>query len=97
MRPGSRMAAGTFLFAHSLGVSLMTVSTALHHRSAPIVNQFLLGMGGILLLAGATVFWPGDCAPFVLNSTSLQLIPAYSSQSSSFEETLAGVGLCEFE
>ena len=29
----------------------MTVSTALHHRSAPIVNQFLLGMGGILLLA----------------------------------------------
>ena len=28
----------------------MTVSTALHHRSAPIVNQFLLGMGGILLL-----------------------------------------------
>ena len=29
----------------------MTVSTALHHRSAPIVNQLLLGMGGILLLA----------------------------------------------
>jgi tetratricopeptide (TPR) repeat protein len=29
----------------------MAVSTALHHRSAPIVNQFLLGMGGILLLA----------------------------------------------
>ncbi len=29
----------------------MTVSTALHHRSAPIVNQCLLGMGGILLLA----------------------------------------------
>ncbi len=29
----------------------MTVSTVLHHRSAPIVNQFLLGMGGILLLA----------------------------------------------
>jgi tetratricopeptide (TPR) repeat protein len=29
----------------------MTVSTSLHHRSAPIVNQFLLGMGGILLLA----------------------------------------------
>jgi len=29
----------------------MTVSTALHHRSAPILNQFLLGIGGILLLA----------------------------------------------
>jgi tetratricopeptide (TPR) repeat protein len=29
----------------------MTVSIALHHRSASIVNQFLLGMGGILLLA----------------------------------------------
>jgi len=28
----------------------MTVSTALHHRSATIVNQLLLGMGGILLL-----------------------------------------------
>ena len=29
----------------------MALSTALHHRSAPIVNQVLLGMGGILLLA----------------------------------------------
>lgn len=29
----------------------MVVSTAIHHRSVPIVNQFLLGMGGILLLA----------------------------------------------
>ena len=30
----------------------MAVSTShLHHRSAPIVNQLLLGMGGILLLA----------------------------------------------
>ena len=29
----------------------MTVSTALYHRSAPIVNQLLLGVGGILLLA----------------------------------------------
>jgi tetratricopeptide (TPR) repeat protein len=28
----------------------MAVSTALHHRTAPIVNQLLLGMGGILLL-----------------------------------------------
>ena len=28
----------------------MTVSTALHHRSTPIVNHLLLGMGGILLL-----------------------------------------------
>jgi tetratricopeptide (TPR) repeat protein len=45
------MVAGTFPFTHPAGVSLMTVSTALHHRSAPIVNQFLLGMGGILLLA----------------------------------------------
>ena len=30
----------------------MTVSTAIHHRSAAIVNQLLLGLGGILLLAG---------------------------------------------
>jgi len=29
----------------------MAVSRALHHRSAPIMNQLLLGMGGILLLA----------------------------------------------
>ena len=28
----------------------MTVSTALHHRSVPILNQLLLGIGGILLL-----------------------------------------------
>ena len=28
----------------------MAVSTSIHHRSASIVNQFLLGMGGILLL-----------------------------------------------
>ena len=38
-----------------------------------------------------------NCAHFVLNSTSLHLIPAYSSQRSSFEETLAGVGLSEPE
>jgi tetratricopeptide (TPR) repeat protein len=30
----------------------MAVSTVPHHRSAPIFNQFLLGMGGILLLSG---------------------------------------------
>ena len=29
----------------------MTVSTFIHHRSAPIMNHLLLGMGGILLLA----------------------------------------------
>jgi tetratricopeptide (TPR) repeat protein len=29
----------------------MAVSTALHHRSAALVNQLLLGLGGILLLA----------------------------------------------
>ena len=46
------MVAGTFHFTHPAGVSLMTVSSSLHHRSAPIVNQFLLGMGGLLLLAG---------------------------------------------
>jgi hypothetical protein len=33
----------------------------------------------------------------VLNSTSLQLIPAYSSQSSDFAQLLAGVGLSESE
>ena len=47
------MAAGTFRFTHPADASLMAVSTSyLHHRSAPIVNQLLLGMGGILLLAG---------------------------------------------
>ena len=46
------MAAGTFRFTHLAGVSLMAVSTSLHHRSAPIMNQLLLGMGGLLLLAG---------------------------------------------
>jgi transposase InsO family protein len=42
-------------------------------------------------------FTPGHCAHFVLNSTSLQLIPAYSSQSSSLAQTLAAVGLSESE
>jgi tetratricopeptide (TPR) repeat protein len=46
------MAVGTFRFTHPADVSLMTVSTALQHRSAPIVNQLLLTVGGILLLAG---------------------------------------------
>ena len=44
------MAAGIFSFTHPAAVSLMTVSTSLHHRSALIVNQLLLGMGGLLLL-----------------------------------------------
>ena len=46
------MAAGTFPFTYPADVSLMTVSTALHHRRAPIVNQVLFGLGGLLLLAG---------------------------------------------
>ena len=45
------MAAGTFSFTHPAGLSLMTVSTAFQHRSTSIVNQLLLGLGGILLLA----------------------------------------------
>jgi len=36
----------------------MTVSTALYHRSLPIVNQLLLGMGSLLLLTG--VGWLQD-------------------------------------
>ncbi len=36
-----------------------------------------------------------NCAHVVLNFTSLQLIPAYSSQSSGFAQTLAEVGLSE--
>ena len=36
-----------------------------------------------------------NCGHFVLNSNSLQLIPAYSSQSSSLAQTLAAVGLSE--
>jgi len=38
-----------------------------------------------------------NCAHFVLKPTSLQLIPAHSSQSSGFAQTLAGVGLSESE
>jgi len=50
------MAAGTFRFTHSTGVTLMAVSTALrHHRNTPIVNQVLLCLGALLLLA--TVGW----------------------------------------
>jgi tetratricopeptide (TPR) repeat protein len=45
------MAAGTFRFTHPAGRSVMAVSTSLHHRSAPFLNQFLLGMVGFLLLA----------------------------------------------
>jgi len=45
------MAAGTFRFTHHVGVSFMAVSTFIHHRNTPIVNQLLLGMGGIFLLA----------------------------------------------
>ena len=37
------------------------------------------------------------CAHFVLNSTSLQPIPAYASQSSGFAQTLVGVGYSEPE
>ena len=37
------------------------------------------------------------CARFVLSSTSLELIPAYSSQSSDFSQTFAGIGLSELE
>ena len=46
------MAAGTFPFTHPAGVSFMAASTSyIQHRSASIVNQLLLGIGGILLLA----------------------------------------------
>ena len=38
-----------------------------------------------------------SCAHIVLKPTSLHLIPAYSSQSSDFSQTLAGVGLSELE
>ena len=38
-----------------------------------------------------------NCAHFGLNSNSLQLIPAYSSQSSDFAQTLVGMGLSELE
>jgi hypothetical protein len=49
------MAAGTFRFLQPAGLSVMAVSTALHHRNATIVNQALLCMGALLLLA--TVGW----------------------------------------
>ncbi|HWI68434.1 MAG TPA: hypothetical protein VNS88_08650 [Nitrospiraceae bacterium] len=44
------MAAGTFPFIHPAAVSLMAVSTVFQQRSTSIMNQLLLGMGGILLL-----------------------------------------------
>ena len=45
------MAAGIFRFTHPAGVSFMAVSTSyIQHRSATIVNQLLLCMGGLLLL-----------------------------------------------
>lgn len=44
------MAAGTFPFTHPASLSLMAVSTLIHRRSTSITNQFLLGMGGLLLL-----------------------------------------------
>jgi tetratricopeptide (TPR) repeat protein len=45
------MVAGTFRFTHPAGVSLMAVSTLLHHRSPPILHHLLLSIGGVLLLA----------------------------------------------
>jgi hypothetical protein len=45
------MAAGTFRFAYPAGVSFMAVSSHVYHRSAPIVNQLLVGMVGLFLLA----------------------------------------------
>jgi len=45
------MGAGTYHVIHPAGVSLMAVSTVVHHHRAPIVPQLVLGMGGLLLLA----------------------------------------------
>ena len=45
------MAVGTFSFNHPAGVFFMAISTSIHHRSTPIVNQLLLGIGALLLLA----------------------------------------------
>jgi hypothetical protein len=52
------------------------------HRLVPLLSQ---------VECEASCLGEADCAHFVLNSTSLQLIPAYSSQSSNFPQTLAGV------
>jgi tetratricopeptide (TPR) repeat protein len=47
------MAAGTFRFIYPAGLFPMAVSTSYSYQRRPsIVTQFLLGMGGILLLAG---------------------------------------------
>jgi len=45
------MGAGTYHVIHPAGVSLMAVSTVVHHHRASIVPQLVLGMGGLLLLA----------------------------------------------
>jgi hypothetical protein len=46
---------------------------------------------------GGTRVGSRRCAYFVLNSTSLQLIAAYSSQSSDFAQTVVGMALSESE
>ena len=50
--------------------------------------------GGPLYLLGNGA---GTIAVLMLCSTPLQLIPTYSSQSSDFWQTLAGVGLSEVQ
>ena len=51
------MAAGTFPFVHPAGRSLMAVSTTIHHhRNTPIVNQVLLCLGALLLVASVGWF-----------------------------------------
>ena len=68
----------------------MFVNSQLAHRG---------GVPGKTMEGRLSGEWGGHyrCAHFVLNSTSLQLIPAYSSQSSCFAQLLAGVGLSESE
>ncbi len=43
-------------------------------------------------IAQFRLLWGADCAHFVLTATTLQLIPATSSQLTVFAETVAGIG-----
>ena len=66
----------------SCGVGLSAVG--LSEIRKPQVKSYVVQISGFVkcTVRGA------DCAHFVLNATSFQLIPAHSSQSSSFARTL---------
>ena len=75
---------------HQLGIRLQHQRRGEEHHS--INHQVCL-----FQTVSTEGFTPHNCAHFVLNATSLQLIPAYCSPNSGFAQSLAGVGLSEPE